>query len=54
MRPAPYGSALLVGVFIGLAIHQGLAARRTSADADRMVGPDSVLAPGSDRPDTTS
>ncbi len=48
MRPAAYGSAFLVGIFAGLAIHQGLAARQASADADAMVGPDGVLAPGSD------
>ena len=48
MRPAAYGSALLVGIFAGLAIQQGLTARQDSADARKMVGPDGVLAPGSD------
>jgi len=48
MRPAAYGSALLVGIFTGLAIQQGLSARQASADAGNMVGPDGVLAPGSD------
>jgi hypothetical protein len=48
MRPAAYGSALLVGVFTGVAIHQGLAASRASSDAEAMLGPGGVLAPGSD------
>ncbi len=48
MRPAAYGSALLVGVFTGLAIQQGLSARQSSADAAAMVGPGGVLAAGSD------
>jgi hypothetical protein len=48
MRPGAYGSAFLVGIFTGLAVHQGLAARQASADADAMVGPDGVLAAGSD------
>lgn len=48
MRPAAYGSALLVGLFTGLALHQGLAARSASADADGMIAPDGVLAAGSD------
>jgi hypothetical protein len=48
MRPAAYGSALLLGAFTGLAIHQGLAAREASRDADAMVGAGGALAPGSD------
>jgi hypothetical protein len=48
MRPAAYGSALLVGVFTGLAIHQGVSASQASADADAMLGAGGVLAPGSD------
>jgi hypothetical protein len=47
MRPAAYGSAVLFGLFTGLAVHQSLAARQASADADAMVGPGGVLAPGS-------
>jgi hypothetical protein len=48
LRPAAYGSALLAGVFTGLAIQQGLTARQASADAAGMVGPGGSLAPGSD------
>jgi hypothetical protein len=48
MRPAAYGSAFLVGIFTGVAIQQGLAARQASSDAAAMVGPDGVLAAGSD------
>jgi hypothetical protein len=48
MRPAAYGSAVLVGVFTGIAIQQGLSARQAGADADAMVGPGGALAPGSD------
>lgn len=48
MRRAAYGSTLLVGAFTALTIHQGLSARQASADAEKMVGPDGVLAPGSD------
>jgi hypothetical protein len=48
MRPAAYGSALLVGVFTGVAIHQGLAARQASSDAAAMLAPGGVLSPGSD------
>jgi hypothetical protein len=47
MRPAAYGSAILFGLFTGVAIHQGLTARQASADADAMVGPGGVLAAGS-------
>jgi hypothetical protein len=47
MRPAAYGSAILFGLFTGVTIHQGLTARQASADADAMVGPGGVLAPGS-------
>jgi hypothetical protein len=47
LRPAAYGSAILFGLFTGVAIHQGLAARQATADADAMVGPGGVLAPGS-------
>jgi hypothetical protein len=48
MRPAAYGSAVLVGLFTGFAIHQGLTASQAGADADAMVGPGGSLAPGSD------
>jgi len=48
MRPAAYGSAILVGLFTGLAIQQGLSARQASHDAAAMVGPDGALAAGSD------
>jgi hypothetical protein len=48
MRPVAYGSAVLAGVFTGVAIHQGLAARQASADAGGMVGPGGALAAGSD------
>ena len=48
VRRAAYGSAILTGVFAGLAIQQGLTARQSSADAARMVGPGGTLAPGSD------
>jgi hypothetical protein len=48
MRPAAYGSALLVGILTGVALHQGLAARSASAEADGMIAPDGVLAAGSD------
>ncbi len=48
MRPAAYGSALLVGLFTGMAIQQGLSARQASHDAAAMVGPDGALAAGSD------
>jgi hypothetical protein len=48
MRPAAYGSALIAGLFTGLAIQQGLVARQASSDASRMVGPDGALAPGAD------
>jgi hypothetical protein len=47
MRRGAYGSAVLFGLFTGLAIHQGLSARQASADADAMVGPGGVLAAGS-------
>jgi hypothetical protein len=48
MRPAAYGSAVLLGVFTGLAIQQGLSAHQASSDASAMVGPGGSLAPGSD------
>jgi hypothetical protein len=48
MRPAAYGSAVLVGLFTGIAIHQGLTASQAEGDADAMVGPGGSLAPGSD------
>jgi hypothetical protein len=47
MRRGAYGSALLFGVFTGVAIHQVLSARQASSDADAMVGPDGALAAGS-------
>jgi hypothetical protein len=48
LRPAAYGSAVLVGVFAGLAIHQGIAAKDASSGADRMLSADGVLAAGAD------
>ncbi len=47
LRPAAYGSAVLVGLFTGLSIQQALSARQASRDAAALVGPDGVLA-GSD------
>ena len=48
MRPAAYGSAVLFGVFTGLAIQQALTAHQARSDASAMVGPNGSLAPGSD------
>jgi hypothetical protein len=48
MRPTAYGTAVLAGVFTGLAIQQALTAHQASSDASAMVGPGGSLAPGSD------
>jgi hypothetical protein len=48
MRPAAYGSGVLVGVFTALMVQQGLTARQATSEADAMVGPSGSLAAGSD------
>ncbi len=48
MRPAAFGTGAAAGVFLILAVQQGLAAKSAYSDADAMVGAGGVLVPGSD------
>ncbi len=48
MRPAAYGTGAAAGLFLILAVQQGLAAKSAYGDADAMVGSDGVLLPESD------
>jgi len=48
LRPAAYGTGAAAGLFLILAVQQGLAAKSAYHDADAMVGSDGVLLPGSD------
>jgi hypothetical protein len=48
MRGGAYASAVLAGVFTGVAIQQGLVARQADADAGGLVGPGGALSPGTD------